>query len=669
MREQGEKTDLRLRPMQLFWYVGLGAVFLAAVLQLFTSITFETWWWVVAAVACIQVIQLLMQPIFSWIARKAGLAGILVTSLFGYGFVLWATLELLPGFGNVRFLNALFAGWIYAVFITVFQWAVLAQSDEYFLRQAVRSARKKPKVETEEPGFVFVQLDGVSSHVLAWQLKAGNLPNLKRLIDSGEYKLTDWQTQIPSTTPASQAGILFGSNDGIPAFRWYERGSGKLVVANQPESAQLIETRLSNGKGLLADGGVSIGNLFSGDADTNIMVMSKMDGNRESLHAMREYSAYFSSPYGFMRAFVLSVGEMIKEIYQARRQEARDIRPRVRRHGSYVFLRAGTNVMLRNLQTTIVLDKMMCGTNAIYVDYLDYDEIAHHAGVARPEALDALAGLDGVAGILLRARTYAPRPYHIVFVSDHGQSQGQTFKQLQGGKSLEQLVGELLGSNKILAATEPVENQSSARSLLAEGSAGAGLGAAPFRSARRRLNKQEIQREMSKRTDIVVTGSGNLGNIWIIPYDKRPNRDRLEKDFPGIIEGLLRTEGIGLVIVVNSRNEPICIGQKGEINLKTGKVTGQNPLKPYSSIRPIDLLRPASMKHAPDIQIISSMNPVTEEVHAFEELVGNHGGIGGWQTDALLLYPASLKIPEKHLTDGKIVDSVSLHKILKGWRG
>ena len=660
--------SLRLKPLQIFWYVILSAAFLAVVLQLFTPIIVEHWLWVVLAIFCIQIVQLLMQPLFSWVANATGLVGILITSIFGYAFILWLTLTLLPGFTNVSFLNSVIAGWIHAIFITAFQWAMLAQSDDYFLRQAVRSAAKKPKQQTNKPGFVYVQLDGVSSHVLEWQLKAGNLPNIKKLIDSGEYVLSPWKTQIPSTTPASQAGILFGSNDGIPAFRWFERKQGALVVANQPAGAQLIESRLSDGKGLLADGGVSVGNLFSGDATENIMVMSKMEGNRESLRAMREYSAYFSSLYGFMRAFVLSIGEMIKEIYQARRQKIKDVQPRVPRHGSYIFLRAGTNVLLRNLQTTIVLDKMMCGTNAVYVDYLDYDEIAHHAGIARPEALDALAGLDNVAGILLKAAALTPRPYHVIFVSDHGQSQGPTFRQLHDGKSLEDYVAELLGTDKVLASTAPVEGQSTTRSLLSEGAAGAGVGAASFRSVKKRFERKGTDKsDESGQSQIVVTGSGNLGNVWIKRYDKRPRRAQLGKDYPGFIDSLLKIKGIGLVIV-NDDREPVCIGPNGELGLKSGKIKGRNPLKPYASITPEDLLKLATLENAPDVQVISGINTSSGEVYAFEELVGNHGGIGGWQTDAMLLHPSALTIPKKFYKNGVITDSITIHKILKNWQ-
>jgi len=66
---------------------------------------------------------------------------------------------------------------------------------------------------------------------------------------------------LPATTPASQAGILHGRNDGIVGFRWYEKANNRLLVANHPDDAAEIVRRVSDGAGLLADDGASIGNL------------------------------------------------------------------------------------------------------------------------------------------------------------------------------------------------------------------------------------------------------------------------------------------------------------------------------------------------------------------------------------------------------------------------
>ena len=66
----------------------------------------------------------------------------------------------------------------------------------------------------------------------------------------------------------------------------------------------------------------------------------------------------------------------------------------------YPLVRAATNVALRALGTSLVVQEMYRGTPVIYMDYTDYDEIAHHSGPERAESLDALDGVDRELGTL-----------------------------------------------------------------------------------------------------------------------------------------------------------------------------------------------------------------------------------------------------------------------------
>ena len=57
---------------------------------------------------------------------------------------------------------------------------------------------------------------------------------MSRWVREGSHRLEGWTAMLPSQTSASQAGILHGNNDGIPAFRWYEKKTNKLMVSNHP---------------------------------------------------------------------------------------------------------------------------------------------------------------------------------------------------------------------------------------------------------------------------------------------------------------------------------------------------------------------------------------------------------------------------------------------------
>ncbi len=107
---------------------------------------------------------------------------------------------------------------------------------------------------------------------------------------------TSGLVQLPCTTPASQQAILQGSADGVPAFRWYDRELGRVLVANRPEDASIIESRASTGQGLLADDGVSISNLFTGDAPRAAMTMSRLEVVRGSRRTRAGLRAVPASP-------------------------------------------------------------------------------------------------------------------------------------------------------------------------------------------------------------------------------------------------------------------------------------------------------------------------------------------------------------------------------------
>jgi hypothetical protein len=49
-------------------------------------------------------------------------------------------------------------------------------------------------------------------------------------------------------------------------------------------------------------------------------------------------------------------------------------------------------------------------------------------------------------------------------------------------------------------------------------------------------------------------------------------------------------------------------------------------------------------------------------VAAFEELVGSHGGLGGWQTEAMLVHPADWQI-----TQGDLIGPDAVHRQLVEW--
>ena len=259
------------------------------------------------------------------------------------------------------------------------------------------------------------------------------------LADDG-YELTEWETDLSSQTGASQAGILLGSNEDITAFRWVEKESGRTMTCSKPDDCAEIETRRSTGVGLLRDGGASRGNLLSGEADHLILTVSRLAEEKRSNPG---YRAFFANGFNVTRVLVLFFCEVHPRVDRRRSARARrDVRPRGHRGGIYPFMRAAMCVIVRDLIVFGVISDMMRGRPAVYATFSSYDEVAHHSGLERSDTLEALRKLDQQFGRIERARRYAARPYEIVVLSDHGQTQGATFLQ-RNGYSLADLVEPL----------------------------------------------------------------------------------------------------------------------------------------------------------------------------------------------------------------------------------
>ncbi len=634
------------------------------------------WWSVPIAALAVAAAAAVLRPVLAALAVALSWFGVFVIGLLSQAVVMYAGFLLTPGIEVADFGSAFWASWVYALVATVLAWLLGVDEEDAFIAYCVRRAGrgKRAVPDSDQAGVVFVQLDGLPAPVLDWGLRSGNLPTMSRWVRSGSHRATGWTARVPPTTPVSQAGLLHGSNENMPAFRWYEKETGQLLVANRAADAAEIERRVSDGRGLLADDGASISNLFSGDAPVSLLSMSGMAKKPAAgLGPSASYASFFTHPFGFTRALLLTIGEMVKEMYQARRQRRHGIEPRVHRRGAYIGLRAVTNVMLRDLNVALVIEQMMHGRKAIYVDFVDYDEIAHHAGPTRPEALRSLEGLDQTLGQLEKVATQAPRPYHFVVLSDHGQSQGATFLQ-RYGNSLADLVRDLMGSSAtVVGATSAVEQWGPVNTFLSqltqEGSVTGGIAKQALRGragdgvvALGPAEREVARTEKGERPEIVVCGSGNLGLVYFARQPGRLTYERIEELWPGLVAALAGHDGVSFVVVMSAAAGALAIGRHGVRQLDHGLVEGEDPLAPFGPFAAVDLHRCAHFPDAPDIYLNSCYDPRTGEVAAFEELVGSHGGLGGWQDQAVLVHPADWPHEDEHL-----VGADAVHRQLVHW--
>ncbi|GIH07678.1 membrane protein [Rhizocola hellebori] len=622
----------------------------------------NTGWDVLLAAVLLAIAAALLRPLFAAFAARLGWAGVVAGWLLTQALLVYLALSVTPNIQVSGFWPAFWASWIYSVLVSAGMWVVTAGDNTAVLAHLLRTTRKSRHAAdtTTVPGVVMIQIDGLSAPLARWAIQAGNLPTLTRWIRSGSHKLVEWHAQMPATTPASQAGLLHGASAHVPAFRWLEKQTGRLVVTNHPKDAEYVERGFSDGRGLLADGGVSISNVFSGDAPVSLLTMSTVARKGARRGPSREVSTYLVDPFGLTRSLVLTVGEMVKEVFQARRQRARDIEPRVHREASYVALRGVTNVLLRDLNLNLAAEHMMRGAPVIYCDFVDYDEIAHHAGPTRAESLASLDGIDWVLGKLEQLAAQTPRPYHLVVLSDHGQSQGATFLQ-RYGMTLEALVRKLMsGDGTDLAGAPENEQWGRVRALLTEVS-GEQKAIGKLTKSVLAARDEPPAPSPDDGTELVVIASGNLGMVYLARERRRLTVEEIEARHPNLLTGLVTHPGIGFVMVRSGSRGPIVLGRDGVHHLVDGRIDGSDPLAEFGPHAADDLRRHDTLPHVGDIVLNSLMDAATGEVAAFEELVGCHGGLGGWQTRPMLIHPAHWPGP------GSFIGADAVHHQLVHW--
>lgn len=653
-----------------------------------------------------------LRPVLLYLARPISVATLGVFTLLISGFVFY----LVAQFTKLLEVTNMWYGVVAIVLLSIVTGAIMSlvgleDAEGFWSTMARRQSRRLGEKDPDRGsgrGVLLLEIDGLS-HTLARQaVEEGKMPAVSRMLRHGTHVLSPYDCGLPSQTSSCQAGIMYGDNWDIPAFRWYDKAAARVISSSNFDDALAMDLEHRSGAGLLR-GGAGVNNHASGDASRMLFVLSAMkapqnkSARRESARAL---NSFFQDPYLFPRSLVLTVLDVFNEVFQATWARLSDRRPRIKRlHGPYPLVRGATNVLLRNLSTFVVANEVVRGAPAIYTTYVGYDEVAHHAGPATGDALRTLKGLDRqFVRILKVVDRWAGRPYDVFVLSDHGQSEGATFKQ-RYGQTLGELFQDMVGADRAVSEVDATEHSSGqARAFLTQvqegrardlrrrggdGTAGAeasgdrpagdavhrevqrgeavgdtavsgeapgaamsGAVAAGAAAMRRRLDRLEPAEAMD--SPVVACCSGNLANVYFDLSADRVTLEQLEAAYPGLLHETVKHEGIGLVVVADGDGRSWAIGGGGRRDLTDGDVEGEDPLAQYAPHPGADgygtsraaeqLARLAAMPHAGDLIVVSTVYE-DGSVAAFEELVGSHGGLGGLQTEAFILHPADMPAP------------------------
>lgn len=537
-----------------------------------------------------------------------------------------------------------------ALLTTILSTLVTIEDTSSYYRSVLRDATKKRKGDIKKyPGVIIIEIDGLAYDVLCEAIDKGYMPTVKSMLDNKSHTLRMWETDLSSQTGASQAGILHGNNEDITAFRWVEKeNDNQIMECSGAIKVKTLEERISNGDGLLVDNGASRSNLFSGDTDNVIFTFSKITDLQKLYN--KAWFSIFSNSSNFARIVLLFFAEMILEIISQIMYRALNIQPRIRRKLSYIPTRAGTNVFMREINTGTLIGDMMIGDiDVAYSTYLGYDEIAHHSGVRGRDAWFSLKGMDKQIARLIYGNKYSPRDYEFVIQSDHGQTNGATFKQ-RYGESFEDFIKSLLPQDIAMYAKMSSNEEHYAETFV------------PFSKqidSIKNRSREEEKKELSD-SEVIVLASGNLAMIYLTQWHHRLTYEEINELFPELISEIVKNEYIGFILVRSSERGDLAIGKNGTYYLDTNEIEGENPLEGFGDNIVQHLKRNSSFKYSPDILVNSFYDSENDEVCAFEELVGSHGGAGGSQSKPFILYPSGWKVP-----DEDIIGAESIYKILK----
>lgn len=700
----------------------------------------------------LSLVNAILWPLLSYFSLRF----IVVTLGFGTflidGILLYFISLLIPGVyisGIALFSVPLLIGLISSLVSLVLN---IDDDDSYYHNILEKEMKAIYPKTNEKEGFIFLEIDGLSHHTLRKALENGDMPTLSKWLSDGSHKLARWETDLSSQTSSSQAGILHGNNNNIPAFRWVEKEKdNRLISSNGRDNSELIERRISNGKGLLSNNGASRSNLFSGDATDHILTFSKFAISK----AIKSRSWYYlySKPYAITRILILFIFDMIMEFASRMRHLFKNIQPRLKWRGlAYYVARAGTNVAMREATTLTLIGDILAGNyNAIYATYMGYDEIAHHSGVEDYDSFYALRQIDRQFKRLEKAMEKSARTYKVIVLSDHGQSNGFTFKE-KYGESLNDLVKDLLPDdisvhsilhsnddhfrekyslkpyvednlekvdrriersidntkekidNTIDNTKERIDNtkekidtkidntkeridsrldfEISPREKFNEIKSNSSTLEYfnKLKSERSFLNSDEpftkrlnkistdfnLNIQFSSKTKVsektaqtIVLASGNLGLIYFTDWSNRMTYEQIEDAFPGLISGLAHHEGIGFVMVKSDIYDTIVLSNDDVLYLDTEEYYGNHFLDSFGENTIRKLKRTDEFAHVPDILVNSAYDIDSEEVYAFEELIGSHGGAGGNQQYPFILYPSEWSLEEE------IFGSENVYKFFK----
>src|SRR5215207_348181 len=554
----------------------------------------------------------------------------------------------------------------------------------WYYRVKYRPFRRERRTHDGRRGLIMLQIDALAYADLRRAMELGYTSTLSRMVNEDNFTLRRWFCGLPSATPYCQAGIFYGENDGIPAFRFYDKAGRRVVTCNAPEGVQYIRDRI-RAKGALADGSSYV-NLLDGDARTvaftvatreRMSVYRRLGGTRMALLILLH-------PLRVARMLFHGLSEWLREEWERARGEWAG---RVTHaEGIFPFLRILTNVVVRELQTIAILLDVYLGVPVIYSTFMQYDELAHHFGSTSRFALSDLRRTDARIGEIERmALAAGGRGYDLVILSDHGMTPSISYR-VRFRETLGTTVQRILDGDAFRTGEMPIRSLASFAHTSEYADVGArvmdsvaGVTASqPVRRTLRRLRNWVRSRyglrelvlpekyRVDARHGVVVTYSSCLALLYFADDEAHLTLEDIARhpQHAGLYDALREHPGIGLIAALDAHGVHVQ-SRAGRARISDGVVEvleGSDPLAPYGTdaltVGAIEAL--VRQPNAGDLVLFGAYDGY--EIVSFDDQVGAHGSAGGDQVWPFMIAPGSLGIAGERLDNARDVHRVVMRR-------
>lgn len=514
--------------------------------------------------------------------------------------------------------------------------------------------------------FIIIQIDGLAHEYLLQALAKGQTPTLQKLIAQG-YRLQRWRCGLPSSTPAVQAGIMYGNNWDIPAFRWYEKDTGAAPHCKSPAYVARLKAQVADGRPGILAGGSSYTNLLDGDARLALFTLSAMGRHRffEHLRGLGWALLFAFIPWRIARTLAVIIWELTRDVARTLRLWLGN-RCRSRLTLVKPVLQVLTNVVFGEVQTFGVLLDIYRGIPAIYVNFYGYDEVAHNDGPLGKEAQRALRRIDRYIGQIERLRRVTNPATDLYVCADHGMTPAIPLRRLDPKQALGQFVAEHVRTSVVWEGAEArsvggapndMTTTNNMRWLLDELD---GIEAHLSRRSRRlaaALRRQMLRHmppdpdsgyDLGRGSDVVVRASGSLAHIYFNVARERMDVSEIAILYPDLLEALSGHPGIGMLLGLEA-DRPVIVTPRGAVTLTPEHLPAGLPEPEQTAI---DLARLLHFPRCGDLVLLGAWNTLGRVV-TFEEQAATHGGAGGPQDYPFFLTPPNAPLDVSQVTNAR----------------